>query len=80
MIKAFFRSINSYLISIKIINQLKLSKYFFIPAIIGLLLGIAFGNGFVFTILLFIPFIGIMLTLPIVTIASTIDAVKKLNH
>lgn len=42
--------------------------------------GIAFGNGLIFTLMLFIPFIGVMLTLPIATVASTIDTVKKLNN
>ncbi len=41
--------------------------------------GIAVGNGAVFTLMLFIPFIGIILTLPIATVASTIDTVKKLE-
>lgn len=41
--------------------------------------GIAIGNGLVFTFMLFIPFVGIMITLPISTVASTIDSVKKLH-
>lgn len=41
--------------------------------------GIAFGNGLIFTLLLFIPIIGITLTLPIATVAATIDSVKKLH-
>lgn len=42
--------------------------------------GIAVGNGLVFTFMLFIPLVGIMLTLPIATVASTIDSVKKLHN
>ncbi len=41
--------------------------------------GIAIGNGLIFTLMLFIPFVGIMITLPISTVASTIDSVKKLH-
>ena len=41
--------------------------------------GIAVGNGLVFTFMLFIPLVGIMLTLPISTVASTLDTVKKLH-
>lgn len=41
--------------------------------------GVAVGNGLVFTFMLFIPLVGIMLTLPIATVASTIDTVKKLH-
>jgi CysZ protein len=41
--------------------------------------GIAFGNGAVFTLMLFIPLVGIMVTLPISTVASTVDTVKKLH-
>jgi CysZ protein len=41
--------------------------------------GIAVGNGLVFTLMLFIPLIGIMLTLPISTVAATINTVKKLE-
>lgn len=41
--------------------------------------GIAIGNGLVFTLMLFIPFIGIMLTLPIATVASTVSTIKKLH-
>jgi CysZ protein len=40
--------------------------------------GIAIGNGLIFTLMLFIPIIGITLTLPISTVASTIDTVNKL--
>ena len=41
--------------------------------------GIAVGNGAVFTAMLLIPFVGIMLTLPVATVASTIDTVERLN-
>jgi len=41
--------------------------------------GIAVGNGLLFTLLLFIPLVGIMLTLPIATVASTISTVKLLE-
>lgn len=41
--------------------------------------GIAVGNGLVFTLMLFIPFFGIMLALPVATVASTIDTIKKLH-
>lgn len=41
--------------------------------------GIAIGNGLIFTLMLFIPLVGIMITLPISTIAATIDSVKKLH-
>jgi len=41
--------------------------------------GIAVGNGFVFTLMLFVPIIGIALTLPISTVASTIETLKKLG-
>lgn len=41
--------------------------------------GIAVGNGLIFTLMLFIPLVGITLTLPIATVASTIDSVKKLH-
>jgi len=41
--------------------------------------GIAIGNGAVFTVMLLIPFVGIMLTLPIATVASTIDTIEKLH-
>lgn len=41
--------------------------------------GIAVGNGAIFTLMLFIPFVGIVLTLPISAVAATIDTVKKLN-
>ena len=41
--------------------------------------GIAVGNGLIFTLMLFIPFFGIMITLPIATVASTLDSVEKLH-
>jgi len=41
--------------------------------------GLAIGNGAVFTAMLLIPFVGIMLTLPIATVASTIDTVERLK-
>ncbi len=41
--------------------------------------GVAVGNGFLFTLMLFIPIIGIMITLPISTVASTIETLEKLN-
>ena len=41
--------------------------------------GTAVGNGVLFSILLFIPLIGIMLTLPISTVASTLETLKKLE-
>ncbi len=41
--------------------------------------GIAIGNGAVFTAMLLIPFVGIMLTLPVATVASTMDTVERLN-
>ena len=42
--------------------------------------GVAVGNGLVFTGLLFIPFVGVMLSLPIATVAATIETVKKLKE
>jgi len=41
--------------------------------------GLAIGNGAIFTAMLLIPFVGIMLTLPISTVASTIDTVERLS-
>jgi len=41
--------------------------------------GIAVGNGILFTLMLFIPIVGIMISLPIATVAATIDSVKKLH-
>lgn len=41
--------------------------------------GVAVGNGAVFTVMLFIPIVGIMLTLPISTVAATISTVEKLE-
>ncbi len=40
--------------------------------------GIAIGNGAVFTLMLLIPFVGIMLTLPIATVAATINVIEIL--
>lgn len=42
--------------------------------------GTAVGNGFLFSLMLFIPLIGIMITLPISTVASTIETLKKLEQ
>ena len=42
--------------------------------------GIAIGNGAVFTLMLLIPFIGIMLTLPVATVAATINVVENLDQ
>lgn len=42
--------------------------------------GTAVGNGVLFSIMLFIPLIGIMLTLPISTVASTVETLKKLEQ
>jgi CysZ protein len=42
--------------------------------------GTAVGNGLLFSILLFIPLVGIMLTLPVSTVASTIETLKKLEQ
>lgn len=42
--------------------------------------GIAVGNGLVFTFMLFIPVIGIILTLPISTVAATTQTLKKLEE
>lgn len=41
--------------------------------------GIAVGNGLLFTLMLFIPLVGIMLTLPIATVASTVDTIGRLD-
>ena len=41
--------------------------------------GIAVGNGLIFTLMLFIPVVGIALTLPISTVAATTETLKKLN-
>ncbi len=41
--------------------------------------GVAVGNGFVFTLMLFIPFLGMMLTLPISTAAATISTIEQLK-
>jgi CysZ protein len=42
--------------------------------------GVAVGNGTVFTLLLFIPFVGIIISLPLATVAATIETVKKLKE
>ena len=42
--------------------------------------GVAVGNGILFTLMLIIPFIGVILTLPIATVASTIETLKKLEQ
>jgi len=41
--------------------------------------GIAVGNGLIFTLMLFIPVVGIIITLPISTVASTTETLKKLE-
>lgn len=41
--------------------------------------GVAVGNGFLFTLMLFIPVIGIMITLPISTVASTLETLEKIE-
>lgn len=41
--------------------------------------GIAVGNGLLFTALLFIPILGMLITLPLSTTASTLDVLKVLN-
>jgi CysZ protein len=41
--------------------------------------GIAVGNGLVFTLMLFVPIVGIMLTLPVATVASTVDTIDKIQ-
>jgi CysZ protein len=41
--------------------------------------GIAAGNGLLFILMLFIPILGITLTLPISTVAATIETLKKLE-
>ena len=38
--------------------------------------GLAIGNGAVFTAMLLIPFVGIMLALPIAIVAATIDSIE----
>lgn len=42
--------------------------------------GLAVGNGFVFTLMLFIPLIGMMLTLPVSTAAATIQTVQRIEQ
>ena len=41
--------------------------------------GLAVGNGFIFMLMLLIPFIGIMLTLPLSTAAASIVTTRRLN-
>lgn len=41
--------------------------------------GVAVGNGLVFTLMLFIPIVGIIITLPISAVAATMDTIKKLE-
>lgn len=41
--------------------------------------GVAVGNGIIFTLMLIIPFVGVLLTLPIATVASTVETLKKLE-
>ena len=41
--------------------------------------GLAAGNGLLFILMLFIPIAGITLTLPISTVAATIETLKKLE-
>jgi len=41
--------------------------------------GVAVGNGVVFTLMLFIPIVGIIITLPISAVAATVDTIKKLE-
>jgi CysZ protein len=40
---------------------------------------LALGNGLIFMLVLSIPFIGVLIIIPISTIASTIESVKRLN-
>lgn len=42
--------------------------------------GVAVGNGIIFTLMLIIPFIGVLITLPVSTVASTIETLKKLEE
>lgn len=41
--------------------------------------GLAVGNGAVFTVMLLIPFVGVMITLPIAAVAATINTVERLQ-
>lgn len=41
---------------------------------------LAIGNGFIFTLMLSIPLVGIMLTLPLSTAAATIATVDRINN
>ncbi len=40
---------------------------------------IAIGNGAIFSLMLFIPVVGILITLPITTIAATLSSLKQLE-
>lgn len=42
--------------------------------------GLAVGNGIVFTLMLLIPFVGVMITLPIAAVAATINTVNRLDN
>ena len=42
--------------------------------------GLAVGNGFVFNTMLFIPLVGIMITLPISTAAATVETVTRIEE
>ncbi|HFS67809.1 MAG TPA: EI24 domain-containing protein [Flavobacteriia bacterium] len=42
--------------------------------------GVAVGNGLIFTLLLFIPFLGTIISLPLATVAATIETVEKLKE
>lgn len=42
--------------------------------------GSAVGNGFIFNLMLFIPVLGMMLTLPISTAAATVETIRKLEN
>lgn len=55
-------------------------KYNQTPAFVRKNKGLAFGNGAVFMLSLLIPFVGIMLTLPISTAAATVVTVERLNQ
>jgi CysZ protein len=41
--------------------------------------GVAIGNGFLFMLMLFIPVIGVVLVLPLSTVSSTVETIKKLD-
>lgn len=42
--------------------------------------GLAYGNGLVYTLLLLIPIVGIIITLPLSTVASTVETLKRLDQ